>query len=191
MAAPRLPEEPRTHTAAHLSEVDQEALRTRLLDQLAYLCDEVVALQPIVDRIPEEVQSGRPIDSDLSIKEIFGLLVTINRHVYLPALQQMIADDEPTFSDTPTAELLADTDWNAHSIPSILEAIAEARRSVVAFLQALPATEWQRTATFDDQKRDIYGVAHSITQQDVTYLSAIGYRLHESKLTSRAEDLPK
>lgn len=179
------------HTAAYLTDAEATALRTRLLDQMAYLCDEVAALKPIIDRIPPEVQDGRPMEDDLSIKEIFGLLATINERVYLPALQQTIADETPAFDDVEPSTLIADAEWNAQPIDSILDHIQRTRTAVVDFLQALPASEWRRTATFGDQKRDIYGLAHHITQQDVAHLSAIGYRLHESKLTSRAEDLPK
>jgi len=180
MAVPSPAGQALAHTAAHLSETDASALRARLIDQLAYLCDEIEALHPIIDRIPPEVQSGRPMSDDLSIKEIFGLIATINADIYLPALQQMIAEDNPTFSDTPTDTLMAEHNWNAQPMSAILDAIADARQSLVAFLTALPANEWQRTATFGDQLRDVYGVAHHITQQDVTYLSAIGYRLHAS-----------
>jgi len=166
-------------------------LRRALLDQLAYLIDEVEALKAVVDRVPEPLQAARPLEEDLSLKEIYGMLVTLDEAVHLPRLRRMVAEDEPAFDAVEAASLVRAAGWNEQPILAILDRVQQTRRDLLSFISVLPAGAWTSTAYIGAVRSDVYGLAHAITQQDVDLLRMIGYRLHESHLTRRAEDLPK
>ena len=72
-------------------------LREALLDQLAYLIDEIEALKAVIDRVPVPLLEARPPNGEPSLKQTYGLLATLDEEVYLPRLQQMMAPDEPAF----------------------------------------------------------------------------------------------
>ena len=173
--------------------------RQALLDQLAYLQDELEALRPIIDRVPEPLQAGRPLPGDLSLKETYGLLATLDTDVRPGQLRRMVAEmaaeDEPHFDAVDEAALVAQADWNGRPIEAILKEAQAARQALVEALRALPKAEWARAGVFAedgrDVRRDVYAFAHAITQYDTDVLRAIGQRLHESHLTRRLQDLPK
>ena len=174
----------------------QSGLRAELLDQLAYLYDEIEVLKGVVDRVPENLQEGRPTLEELSLKETYGLLATLDADVRLPRLRQIVAEDEPHFDAVDEQALVAQTDWNARPIGAILGQVQAARQTLLEAFQALPQKDWSRAAYFSDSaeqavRRDVYGFAHHITQHDTDVLRTIGYRLHDSHLTSRSQDLPK
>ena len=72
-------------------------LRPALLDQLAYLIDEVEALKAVVQHVPEPVQEARPPGEVLSIKETYHVLARLDETVYLPRARQMATGTEPHF----------------------------------------------------------------------------------------------
>ncbi len=161
---------------------DTTDLRDALLDQLAFLIDEIEALKAVVDRVPQPLQEARPLPQDLSLKETYGLLATLDEAVYLPQLRRMIAEDDPAFEAPDEQALAAPAAWNDHPFDAILDRVQDARRSLLAFLRTLPPEAWTRAAHFGNDRRDVYGLAHHITQHDVDLLRAVGYRLHESRL---------
>ena len=165
-------------------------LRQAILDQLAYLLDEIDALEPIIGRIPDALQTVRPF-GQRSLREIYGLLATYDRQVYLPRFHRMVAEEEPTFVEADEDALLEAANWNEVPLKDILDPIREARRALLSFLEALPEADWSRTAYLGEHRLDVYRLAHHITQHDADLLRTVGQRLHESHLTTRAEDLPK
>ena len=160
-------------------------LREALLDQLAYLIDEIEALKVMVDRVPQPLQEARPLPQDLSMKETYGLLATLDEAVYLPQLRRMLGEDAPAFDVVDEQVLAAQTAWNEQPIDAILERVQDARRGLQSFLSALPPEAWTRTGSFGGNRRDVYGLAHHITQHDVDLLRVVGYRLHESRLFTK------
>lgn len=155
-------------------------LREALLGQLAFLIEEIEALKAVADRVPPPVQEARPLPQDLSLKETYGLLATLDEAVYLPHLRRMIAEDAPTFDAVDEQALAAQVAWNEQPFDTILDRVQVARRGLLAFLRALPADAWTRTAHFGKDHRDVYGLAHHITQHDIDLLRTVGYRLHET-----------
>jgi hypothetical protein len=156
-------------------------LREALLDQLAFLLDEIEALKAVIGRVPTPLLEARLPTGDPSVKELYGLLVARDEDVHLPRLRQMIAEDDPAFDPLDEATLDGRTDWNEHPIDIILARVQDARRSLLAFLRALPLDAWTRTGRFGETRRDVYSLAHAITQHDVDLLRDVGYRLHESR----------
>ncbi len=157
-------------------------LREALLDQLAFLIDEIEALKAVVDRVLTPLLEARPPNNEPSLKETYGLLATLDEEVYLPRFQQMMTEDEPAFDPVDEAALAERAGWNDHPIEPILERVQDARRALLAFLRALPPEAWRHTGRFGERSRDVYGLAHHITQHDVDLLRTVGYRLYESTL---------
>ena len=165
--------------------MDLDDRRAVLLDQLAYLIDEIEALKAVVDRVPEPYHTARPLPQDLSLNELYGLLAAMDEQVYRPRLQQMIAEDEPAFAPVDEHALAEGGAWNDQPLDAILDRVQAARRTLLDALRALPPDAWARTALFGDVVRDIYGLAHHITQHDADLLRTVGYRLHETRLGPR------
>lgn len=174
-----------------MAEPQAAALREALIDQLAYLVDEIEALKAVEGRIPTAVQEGRPLDGEPSLKELYGLFATLDEEVHLPRLHLMAKGPQPAFEAVDEAALARRRSWNDLALLDILNRVQAARRQTVSFFQSLSADAWARTARIANQQVDVLGVLHQIIQQDTDRLRAIGHRLHESHLTSRSQDLPK
>jgi hypothetical protein len=161
--------------AEHPSKAD---LREALLDQLAHLIDEVEAVKPVVDQVPEELQQLPTTETKLSLRQTYGLLAAYDREVLLPRLERMVAEDDPHFESLDVEALAAEADWNERPIDVLLDRVQEARRTLLTFLERLPPAVWDRTATVGEATYDVYGLAHHITQRDVDLLREIGYHLY-------------
>lgn len=170
---------------------DKAVLREALLGQLAYLVAEVEALQTIVHRVPEAVLAGRPLPGDRTIKEMYGLLVAADETVFLPQLQRLSRGQAPDLAAPEEEALLGHDAWNEMAMEALLGRLRQGRTRLVDFLAALPAAKWDHAATLEGQAVDVYTLAHFITQHDAEWLRAVGYRLHESRLTDGPDDLPK
>jgi hypothetical protein len=171
---------------------DPDQARAVLIDQLRYLIDEVEALKPLVERVPDVVQSGRPTPEALSMKEIYGALAMRDEQVRAPRLKQMAtAENPPVFDAVEDAELVEDADWNEQPLPSILDRVQSARAALIDRLEALAPADWSCTAQFGDDIQSVYEMAHRIAREDADRLRDLGYRLHEANLTDRERDLPK
>lgn len=166
-------------------------LREALLAQLAYLLDEIEALRPAIRRVPEPVLSGRPLPNDLSIKEMYGLLVEADTSAFLPFLEKVAAGEAPTMPTLDAATLTARGAWNEQSMTAILDALHAARAQLLDFLLALPPEAWLQTGTCDGATCDVYGAVYHVTQHDTEWLRAAAYRLHESRLSDRPGDIPR
>ncbi len=178
-------------TAAHLDDAAAAQLRDAQLDQLQYLVDEVEALKAVIGKVPEALQRDKPMGTELSLRELYGVLAQADEESHVPLVEQMMATNTPAAAPPSDEARAAEADWNETPMRTILEHVQHARTTLVEVLQALPAGDWTRTATLSDTTRDVYGLAHAIIQRDADLLRTAGYRLHESHLTDRDEDLPK
>lgn len=184
-------EGPSLTTAAHLGDAAAAQLREAQLDQLQYLVDEVEALKAVIGKVPEPLQRDKPMGTELSLRELYGVLAQADEDTHVPLVQQMMATDTPAATPPSDEARAADADWNETPMRTILEHVQRARTTLVDVLQALPVSDWTRTVILSSTTRDVYGLAHAIIQRDADLLRTAGYRLHESHLTDRDEDLPK
>lgn len=173
-----------------------EALRTRetreaVLEQIAHLGEEAGALQQHVGLIPEDVLTGRPLPGDPSFKEIYGLLALFDERVYLPVAARLAEADEARVETPDAGELLTGGGWNDLEMQAIIQRVRSARSRLVRALSDVPFDAWQRTVAIDGKRTDVFGLAYAIVRRDAELLRAAARRLHESRLTSREEDLPK
>lgn len=169
---------------------EPEALRDALLDQLAYLVDEIEALKTVVDRLPDAIKEGRPTPDALTMKEIYGTFCVLDAEVRRPRVTRMMDEDQPDLEAVDVEEEVRDADWNERDIHAILEQVATTRRQLVEQLEGLSPKAWHRTALLDDETVSLFDLVHRITQRDADRLRSLGYRLHNAHLSDRDEPLP-
>ena len=159
--------------------------REELLAQIAHLIDETEALRQHLGIIPDDVLTGRPLASDPSFKEIYGMIAAIDEQVYAPALDALENGSEGSVSMPDAAEFLTGSTWNERHIETLIDGTQSARAALVERLEKLDVDAWKRTVSIDDQRSDVFGLAYSIAQHDASLLQAAAYRLHESRLSNR------
>ena len=162
-----------------------------LVQQLAYLIDEVEMLRVVIDRVPEAVLDAEPLDGTYSIKATYGLLATLDADVRRPRIERILANDEPELTPIDEADLVVATDWNARPIGDILDELLAARRRLVDYLRELPEEAWHETGRLDGEPVTVFGLLYDALQTDTAHQRTLGYRLHEANLTDRPQDLPK
>ncbi len=166
-------------------------VRQALLDQLAYLIDETALLRKHVGRIPESVLQGRPIESELSFLEMYVSLYLFDEKVYSPAVARLGEGRDVSLDVPGEREMLDDAAPERTEIETVLDLIGTARTELAALFSGLDVHGWQGPVTIDGAATDGFGLAHHVIQHDVDLLRRAATRLHESRLTSRTEDIPK
>lgn len=165
--------------------------RQSFLEQLAHTSHEVEALHHHLDLIPNEVLVGRPLDSDYSFKEIYALLALFDERFYGPVVGRIASQEEVRIEAPDERVLLAETAWNDLDMREIIDRFRSERSRLLKDLNDLPINLWQEDLTVGEERTDLFGFVYSIIHRDASLLRTAAYRLHESRLTSREEDLPK
>lgn len=176
----------RTETAVNPSERDE------LLGQCAYLIDELEALEPLLrTQVPADVLVARPLGK-WSILETLGHLVDCEAEIFRPRLERMVAESNPEFENVDQDALVVANRWQECRVEDLLERLRLERRRTLDLVGGLTAEAWERAGRFPDgEVRDVSGVLLYMVRHDAHHLRGLGYRLHESHLTSRPVDLPK
>lgn len=169
---------------------DPEALRNALLDQLAYLVDEIEALETVVGDVPEQIKNGRPAPDALTMKELYGAIAMLDADVRVPRVKRIQQNDEPTLAPVDADERVRDQGWNEKPMDAILDRVVEARQELVDVLRDLSLECWQRTATLEKERVTLFDLVYEMTQADAKRLRDLGYRLHNAHLSNRDEPLP-
>jgi len=146
--------------AAHFS-----TKNTAIVEQLAYLIDELEAQRPWITRIPEFQLTGKPMDSTPSLLEMYIEMSRKEWEEFLPSLGILSPSTKTTPSD----------------ISGVLDLIQEGRRALVSKLEATPSSGWSDLVEGTDT--NLFTFAFQITQSDGTFLKSIAERLHESMIT--------
>jgi hypothetical protein len=103
-------------------------------------------------------------------------------------VRRVLAENEPTLEAPAVDERLR----NEHKLADLLAEVRAAREALVELLANAPADGWERTGILPDgERRAVHELARDIVQRDAEQLRTLAYRLHESHLTDRSEDLPK
>ncbi|WP_420456193.1 hypothetical protein [Rubrivirga sp.] len=155
------------------------ARRAALLDQLGWLEDEATALAPLLSALPAWAVEQAPMPDDLSAKETFAALATLDRDVYPAWIGRLQAEDAPAL-DTPA--LPGPEGANDRPLDDLLVDLRAARAGLRETLAAVPAQAWNRRAVLDGEATDLYGVALAIVRRDADHLKTLAYRLHEADL---------
>ncbi|WP_412061653.1 hypothetical protein [Rubrivirga sp. IMCC45206] len=166
------------------------ARREALLDQLGWLEDEATALAPLLAALPAWATDQAPMPDDLSAKQMFAALATLDRETY-PAWLAAVREQDAPALETPA--LAGDDDANARGLDDLLADLRAARAELRAVFEAVPAEAWARRATLDGAATDLYGLALAIVQHDAEVLKTLAYRLHQADLRppTPGSDLPQ
>lgn len=171
---------------------DRSELRDALLDQLSYLIDELEATKTVVGRVPEDVQSGRPTPDALSMKEVYGLIATLDADVRRPHARAILSGDTPSLPSVDEHALVDNADWNDLDIHAVFERVQDARRDLVDTLGAADIDAWmQQTRSDDGEALTLFEYVHRIATADLDRLRDLGLRLHNAHLGDREEEIPK
>ncbi|MEX0747190.1 MAG: hypothetical protein WD275_04255 [Rhodothermales bacterium] len=151
-------------------------IRQSLLGQMAHFADELRALRTQVHLIPDEILTGRPLERDLSIKEIYSLLVAYDEFVYEPAAKAVLMREESSPAQPDDSVLLERSGLLELDIDAILRRGEAARVRLLVILDSL--TDWSRSV--GGEAMDIRRLAYSIIQHDTMLLREAATRLYDA-----------
>jgi len=164
---------------------DESELREALIEQLAYLLQEIAALEQVIDLIPEPLQGVRPVPEEPSVRETYGILVAADEQVFLPAVQALEAGVAEALPLPDDRALQTVEDWNAYPLPKILERLQRSRQELVSRLQKTPSELWECKVPCGEASWDLYQYVYFIIQHDTELLRALAYRLHGAYLPGK------
>jgi|SRR5690606_31052340 len=154
-----------------------EELRTALLDQLAYLIDEIEALKPVIDQVPDGLQQVKADATGLSLRETYGFIAAYDEQVVVPHLERLLEEKHPVLAAVDAEALIADARFNEQSAEVLLREVQRARQDLLEVLRRLSAEDWKRTGMLGGEPHDVYALTHALIQHDADLLRAIGYHL--------------
>jgi hypothetical protein len=173
------------HGPSSTSELRENGLRGALLDQIAYLAAEADALQSMISRLPAAVLETHPLPGEMSVKELYALLLRYDEELHRPFVDDLLRGAVPSTRRPEARDLIAGSPWNQIPISQILSRLAESRRQFVARCGDAPDSEWTRTGTIDGEAVDLFAYLFHVVQHDVEVLRLLGERLHEARLSDR------
>jgi len=165
-------------------------LRDALVDHLAYLVEEIEALQTVVGSVPDQIKNERPAPDALTMKELYGAIAALDEEVRPGRIERVMEEGEPTLSPIDIEAEVREAGWNERELTTILDRVETARHQLVDRLDALPPEAWHRAATLEDERYTLFELVHRMTQEDLQRLRDLGYRLHGAHLSDRDEPLP-
>lgn len=166
-------------------------VRQALLGQLAYLIDETDMLRKHLGRIPESILEGRPVARDLSFREMYVALHLFDEEIYVPAAARLAKAETVSLNVPDARELLDQVAPVRADMQVVLDRIRSARSELTALLAGLDLNAWTRPVVVQGAATDLFGLTRHIVRRNVELLRDAAARLHESRLTSRKEDIPK
>lgn len=104
-----------------------------LIEQAAYLLDEIEALRPIISRLSDDVLTAQLPPTGRSVKEYYGAIVEMTMRLASSEPGAQSSDDEP---DPDVSSMALAVDWNARPIDVILDELRQSRRTLLDELAA-------------------------------------------------------
>lgn len=132
-------------------------------------------LERVLPRVPDEIQTGRPLEGVLTFRETLARLAERDGH-RLATLEATFAEDVPRADD---ADGPPDALANDAAPADLLDRLTHARRALVAFLERLPPDAWARAAAFPDAPRTVYAQVERAVEADTDLLRSLAERLYD------------
>lgn len=173
-----------------VSREEREKLREALLDQIEYLIDEVEALRTVTGTVPEAVQSGRPTDEDLSMREHYAVIAVLDRTQrtdWVESVRDAAGEEPVDLNPVGAEEAVRKDDWNDREMDAVLDEVQAARRDLHDLLSALDESAWIREVVLDGETITLFELVHGFADADFQRLRDLGYRLHDADLSEREE----
>ena len=132
-----------------MSEKQNSLNQAQLIDQAAYLEDELAALKTVISAVPyDEKPPGLP-----SIKEMLMEIRRAQESYYAPLIKGIFSDAQPEFNDLQDIQK-SHNDTHA-SVVDPLEVIEEtmvSRAKLMDILRKIPLNDWDRIGTVNGQE---------------------------------------
>ncbi len=140
-----------------------------VVDQLAYLIDEVTALQTVIRGVPEALMEATPVEGEPSVKELLESIAAQDRDVRIPVVRALL-------SETKHEELARAT--NA-GVEELLAAIREGRSELLRVVGEVGDVSAARVAV-DGEEIALVDFLYRVVQEDADVLRRAAERLHEA-----------
>ena len=137
--------------------------RDALLDQIAYLADELAMLGLVVSRMPETLHASRPLDGQHSLRDVLALLAARDT-ARLSALAAPGGSME-------TADVPVPAGADAQATGALLDAAIAARTALHAAASALDADAFARAAP----------ALYAAVLDDAAVLRALAEQFHDAQ----------
>jgi S-formylglutathione hydrolase FrmB len=104
-------------------------------------------LRRILGEIPDVYETAAHEDGSWNAHQILTHLRDVNAQVYFPRLEQMAAQDNPTFQDFDGEQWMQAYYDPAEPMKALLEEFQEQCEQTADWLETLPAETWERQGT--------------------------------------------
>ncbi len=140
-----------------------------VVDQLAYLIDEVTALQTVIRGVPEALMEATPVEGEPSVKELLESIAAQDRDVRIPVVRALLSE--------PKHEELARV-ANA-GVEELLAAMREGRSELLRVVGEVGDVSAARVAV-DGEEIALVDFLYRVVQEDADVLRRAAERLHEA-----------
>ncbi len=140
-----------------------------VVDQLAYLIDEVTALQTVIRGVPEALMEATPVEGEPSVKELLESIAAQDRDVRIPVVRALL-------SETKHEELARVA--NA-GVEELLAAMREGRSELLRVVGEVGDVSAARVAV-DGEEIALVDFLYRVVQEDADVLRRAAERLHEA-----------
>lgn len=165
----------------HASALEQNLLS--LVDQLAYLIDELSAQKAFIKRLPVSIMLATSIPGALSIKDRYLEFLEREEYLNLPVIAGLIDGTLVGKEMDKLSEPSNQKNMKSLSVLQIVERISETRAGVIELLRGADEDEWLREVLKGGQKVDLRTWAYNMAIQDADDLREIGIQFSEQRLT--------
>ncbi len=154
-----------------------------LVQQLAYLTEELKAQRSFLSRIPDSILSSAPYEDSVSIRRRYEALLGREEDVNRKAIEHFESGSEDSIAITdkqPTYASLGITD--------IVDRMIEARMLNVDRMKHVDDRAWSRETVLNDQALSLRVWAYRMAMQDADELREIAIQFSEQKVTFKPEN---
>ncbi len=168
-------------TAHSTASVEEQNLQS-LVDQLAYLIDELSAQVVFIERLPASIMLASPIPGAPSIKDRYAAFLEREEHVNRRVITGLVDGSLVGKEIHSLSEPSKQKKMESLSVRRIIERISETRAGVIDLLRGADEDEWSREVLEGGQNVDLRTWAYRMALQDADDLREIGIQFSEHRL---------
>ncbi|MDX1430370.1 MAG: hypothetical protein R3282_08785 [Rhodothermales bacterium] len=156
--------------------------RQQIVDQVAYLLDEVAALKGVLHAVPEELLQAQPYPGEPSVRELFEMLAAREAGVRARNVERILSGGEDVVLETNPLPLDPE-EASSRTTVEVLDDLESARSRLVDRLSQCGSSAWRVVAAYDGKQVNLEDYLYGLIQEDVAVLQTAARRIHESRPT--------